>query len=107
MSTQTKVGHTPGPWTAYVDGTIRRKAADPALAIIPGLYDNRIGKRPFDEANATLIAAAPELLEALRLVAKIMRFGEKVTLGELGGMAHDLRHASGDIKAAIAKAEGR
>ena len=55
-------GHTPGPWEA--NGEI--------------VYFGRAGgislhKAPSPEANARLIAAAPDLLEALLLMVKTMR----------------------------------
>lgn len=57
MSTTTKAQHTPGPWTVTEIGTIEDDSHNPAqiASISPR---NR-------EANARLISAAPEMLEAL------------------------------------------
>lgn len=68
--------HTPGPWAAKsvtTDGVIGRKVyihsvehmpIDEPLALM--IADEREGANP--EANARLIAAAPEMLEALEAV---------------------------------------
>lgn len=65
-------GHTRGPWKArfenvryviFVDGEIGEKA----LATTGGAY-------PDSEANAKLIASAPELLEALQML--VADFGD-------------------------------
>lgn len=74
-------GHTPGPWRIAGKGTIR--AGDGWIASIH--WRNR-------EANARLIAAAPDMLKALQQVE------------------HHADDAAGfmvDVKAAIANAEGR
>jgi len=56
------------------------------------------------EANARLIAAAPELLEAARL---ILAFGEQVRFGEEIQVSAELIGAIRAAHAAIAKAEAR
>lgn len=57
--------HTPGPWNA-VNGTLVQSSNQLAIA---DCWRIRSGVSPFDErqaaANTSLIAAAPELLEAL------------------------------------------
>ena len=87
--------HTPGPWTHEGNGDIT------------GIEDNGFGRGPVDvcsvylrtvkgrtEANARLIAAAPELLAALQMIA-----------GELPCI--DNLMSDKDIaRAAIAKAQG-
>lgn len=66
--------HTPGPWFAVADKgqtiirTSRSSAAFSPLAIVKG--DKRDTLKD-QEANARLIAAAPDLLEALEYVADI------------------------------------
>ena len=57
MSTHTETTHTPGPWTVFIiaspDGTsFRIHAGDTDIAHIPMAWNG--------EANAALIAAAPE-----------------------------------------------
>jgi hypothetical protein len=56
--TTTTQGHTPGPWfsASYVVGSDK--------GTIANAYNPRLGDE--GEANARLIAAAPEMLEALR-----------------------------------------
>ena len=59
--------HTPGPWIADSAGTVRAQCdAQPlpyVVAVVLG--DADVGKGRGD-ANASLIAAAPDLLKALR-----------------------------------------
>lgn len=91
MNTQAKVKHTPGPWK--LNGlTIESKHNWIASANSDGINDSNV-----DEANATLIAAAPELLEACKKLMAWLRecddYAEKSIAWKLG-------------KAAIAKAEG-
>lgn len=93
--------HTPGPWTIENEDQIN--AWDPDTGCVDGpkcgacrvtvakiLTDFRV------EANAALIAAAPDLLSALRLVAS-----------NEANMAGCDRVTQGAIRAAIAKVEGR
>ena len=59
--------HTPGPWTIYepeLDITAYDEAADRTVTVAM-MCDDASSER---EANAALIAAAPELLEALKAV---------------------------------------
>lgn len=88
-----KPGITPKPWIATKHGTIRGGEKETEVA--------RVGRK----ANATLILAAPDMLEALYAV----RFRiEKITnksslkrdiLGQIFSMSIDVENA-------IAKAEG-
>ena len=65
MTTKTKVEHTPGPWSVCQDSLsfpallVRAKQCDKAIADC----DYQDGEE--GQANARLIAAAPELLEVL------------------------------------------
>ena len=99
--------HTPGPWTASIQ---RNKAGDD-LGWIVEHSNGRIGwaslayrdanveatpEDPAREANARLIAAAPDLLTALRVAVR--------------QNAHDLLMTGEELRtceAAIAKAEGK
>jgi hypothetical protein len=90
--------HTPGPWRDEMGAFgIQILAYDPEGETI------RLADMPADEtddetqANARLIAAAPELLEALRLIARSDGFKDGTWVGELQEIA----------RKAIAKAEGR
>lgn len=64
--------HTPGPWrvtgamTKYVEARIRDGWVQEVAAVGPTEKDHGYG--PQQEANARLIAAAPDLLEALESV---------------------------------------
>lgn len=83
--------HTPGPWEAYhvnSAGWSVRKASpregysspDPVCNMawwqfdIPGIIDNQISG-----ANAKLIAAAPEMLAALKMVMQHGRIDDSVS----------------------------
>lgn len=84
--------HTPGPWT------IHDQVDSEGFTIIKGqglrLAKVTNSEPDWAEANAHLIAAAPELLEALEAAA--------VSLSSVG-LWEESQHA----RAAIAKAEGR
>lgn len=89
--------HTPGPWVVE----------DPIESLTPiGAHGRNGGKwvahclGPHQAANARLIAAAPDMLEAL--TALLARFDDNPELSELIGLV-EIEHA----RAAIAKAEGR
>lgn len=106
--------HTPGPWGAYSAEHLSKGDEDPALFFT-------VGPRPFHTvaevrpgnvgeglpeqtpANARLIAAAPDLLEALKEVRRFLDHGEPV---RIAASAHD-RQLMELVDAAIAKAEGR
>ena len=83
--------HTPGPWH------VKRNRVTTAIRDAKGHYivDRVVKDR---DANAHLIAAAPELLEALRAIVAVIDH------------APDRECAAGVLeqaRAAIAKAEGR
>jgi hypothetical protein len=91
--------HTPGPWIAvgtYVEHPNDKKAdictCDTAL-----IGQGHLGRSYEEEcANARLIAAAPEMLEALRLIAET----------EWVDVALDPQRAVRLARAAIARATG-
>jgi len=95
MNTHT---HTPGPWLANDDGLVWSD-------------HNSLGKQnvigAFTQADAALIASAPELLELCKTVLRRLdqEHGERIAKGEsrpsfiCGAMR-------GDLRAAIAKAKG-
>lgn len=61
MPATTQVAHTPGPWTH------KATAGDHDFLIYPEATGRDVALvRDFNEANARLIAAAPDMLEALR-----------------------------------------
>lgn len=114
--------HTAGPWFADADGRIWRRhpselyengggvAGDKPLAVAhKGWHrDDEIGY-PID-ANARLIAAAPELLEALEGILRADEWVSDASLAqdhELQRRAPKLHEESMDkARAAIAKAKG-
>ena len=96
--------HTPGPWvvvgrlTKYVEARLVGRLIQEVAACGPTMADEGYGQQ--QEANARLIAAAPDLLEALQDVDALW-------------MHHSVAHGDGKIGplhekviAAIAKATG-
>ena len=95
-----KAQYTPGPWTITVYPPDDYGAED-LCAYIDGNRKHVAHCMPPDgtstelrDANARLIAAAPELLEALKLIANAEN------------SALDLAYCKGIARAAIAKATG-
>jgi hypothetical protein len=75
---QTMTQHTPGPWTANDDGSVTAFLDDGVIdEVICSLIGVKIDASFFTdvpgqtEANTRLIAAAPDLLEACRQLAKL------------------------------------
>lgn len=113
MSTAGKMMHTPGPWQAAIEdepisdgvsivGPLHVCGEDgPSqyIATLHGYTDDFIA---FNMANAHLIAAAPDLLEALKACLEELRL---IRMKDCGAV-YDImcRH---DAEMAIAKAEGR
>lgn len=107
--------HTPGPWrTEYFSGAYsihgmlggRTERRDAQLAEVRNFTPHPTpGERAEIDANAALIAAAPELLELAQLV---MRETEEDENGDMPdhprGALYTLRKAA---QAVLAKAEGR
>jgi hypothetical protein len=97
-------GHTPGPWRIDTqDSTFVRDGCTPHRGIAE-VYGYGYG-RPQAEANALLIAAAPELLEVCRLVVAVSPW--------IGGQApqHDainamIRKANTALSKATGEQEG-
>lgn len=90
--------HTPGPWSVGYDG--------PSLPIIDS-HEGFIAfvKQPDDdatEANARLIAAAPDLLEALHGCEDFVALAPSNLWTERA-----ITNTLGKLRAAIARAEGR
>jgi hypothetical protein len=96
------MGHTPGPWTlhGWADNDYEITAALDTVCNVPGFDDDTVDADRA-EANARLIAAAPELLAALREIAD--ECNRRLRKGEDSGDRLTLQLC----KAAIAKAEGR
>lgn len=113
--------HTPGPWRVGVDGKTPSDCDPMEVAYLPHRdYDAvevfaplRANVDPYTcalaefNANARLISAAPELLEALSgLLAKVDQMDRPPSLGG-GVLPVDKALATGAARAAIDKAEGR
>ena len=65
MTSETKTNHTPGPW---IWGPNARRYADPNLSECQRVMNVRLGKTTalcWDDRDARLIAAAPDLLDIL------------------------------------------
>lgn len=92
-----KTQHTPGPWHLSKGKNYVRKLS-PTLTDAPQDYNicelNCMVGNPEFEANARLIAAAPDMLEALEEIA-----------ANWGNPARALKRLA-SVKAAIAKARG-
>jgi hypothetical protein len=107
-------GHTPGPWAQYTilsgsenDKGFRIMATDESsggfvwIADVSPVIDNERGDASDeDKANARLIAAAPELLDALRALRLAC-----MTVPEMNHTRFDSLGIQ--VNSAIAKAEGR
>lgn len=91
-----KMSHTPGPWVLHptaLHPAVRSVGTDetgPRRICTVGTMNGN----PVDKENARLIAAAPDLLEALKLIANAEN------------SALDLAYCKGIARAAIAKATG-
>lgn len=99
--------HTPGPWDAAIEhgchAVIAAVAGEPKAVAIVGNRTPDDGYEATRFANARLIAAAPELLEALRITR-----GNVASLGPAGALEPyaPYREWLAMIDAAIAKATG-
>lgn len=87
--------HTPGPWAVIADGPTRVVATDTSRPWRIAVVDSPSDADPDVDANARLIAAAPELLAALEEVTS--------TCLDAGFHGSDLARS----RAAIAKAKGK
>ena len=80
MTTKTATKFTPGPWTRDDKGDLRGAGGEPVY---------------FKEANARLIAAAPEMLAALEAISTAP-----------GDLASDHENAIALVRSAIRQAKG-
>ena len=100
MNTHTHT-HTPGPWSVETKGS--RHFIDGADELTVAYVDRAgVRERQTYEANAQLIAAAPDLLEALEDAAFLMRMAAKIA----GPMQDSFKRSAEDAAKALAKAEG-
>lgn len=97
--------HTPGPWTVSDELTTDKHFAIDIGHDVSGcvLVERHVeGHDESDEPNARLIAASPEMLEALKLAHM-----EIIRLLNEGDFKKNITLDLGYIVDAIAKAEGR
>lgn len=99
--TEKSAAHTPGPWTVHMPGSVR--ACDGSHDTVDGcrtiVEAEIIGiPRAEAEANARLIAAAPDLLQLVREALDAFENRESVI---------NIRDWVTSARAAIARAEGR
>ncbi len=102
MNEQTteKAKHTPGPWTVetWNDGQARIWANGQMIAKVIPYNDDKKPLTENEQANARLIAAAPQLLEAAWLALEKLE-----TAGEYPRLREELRAA---IASATGESEG-
>jgi hypothetical protein len=99
--------HTPGPWTVAPDGehVLGGEPTDPVVIAGTMLADWCSETDETSEANARLIAAAPNLLAALETALSALNHaGEVATASGKGELYIGTRAAA---RAAIAKATGQ
>lgn len=102
----TKPQHTAGPWkfSPHGDGyLVTRYDVYVAGHGICGVMQTRAATEQQCEANARLIAAAPEMLAALRA----FEYAENYEADETDHYAEAISNANEMMRAAISKAEGR
>lgn len=98
---KTQGTHTPGPWTTAADGAKHRGVYGADLSYIGTVYFEADEPSPREVGNARLVAAAPDLLAALRLALPLLiRLGDYIANGE--GRCEAVLA----VRDAIAKAEG-
>ena len=94
--------HTPGPWTATKFNPVTGEIDDCYLYVEPGIavIERKVkGRDQHDTGNARLIAAAPDLLEALEnLYSLIEKHREELPIS--------FAYQHGKAFAAIAKSRG-
>jgi hypothetical protein len=103
--------HTPGPWLR--ESEINSEGSDWILVtkdyaeiVDLRLDDGLVVSEQEQEANARLIAAAPELLAALRFVLPTLENAARHGTIDADGVNLELE-AAREVAEAIAKAEGR
>ena len=94
-----KTTHTPGPWHPHALGLAR--SGEPEFEIHWSADGECVAEVVHGEANARLIAAAPELLDALKGMVNLAKWMDDVS--NEGFMLDDRFDAA---MAAIAKATG-
>ena len=113
MTTET-TKHTPGPWGLalgeLMGASVTAENGDRIIAEVVYPYETT-GWGPEDEANARLLAAAPDLLAALEELKRTIKQldsypGTRYVGGVPAGMIEAVHRAAEQADAAIAKARG-
>ena len=114
MSTTTQAKHTPGPWSYADDGMIYAEMEAAGKFFSVKVCDPHADNLDLDEreANAALIASAPQLLEALKaLKAHIEDLTGTIGIPSFSPSARKIVERGSvvgeQVRAAIAAAEGR
>lgn len=97
--------HTPGPWEFSGDGIFGISPLNARVRLADICFHNRLN-RIDSEANARLIAAAPELLDACK-PAELRQAAILLASVGLHHAASALTKIASQQDTAIAKAEGR
>ncbi len=110
MTTETKPQHTPGPWKQVCqqicEPTEIVSAAGNIVAFAPLLGLPHTSQAKETQANANLIAAAPELLEALEMAAKILWSDRAIDAYWGAEVKPEFDSIKESIRKALAKAKG-
>ena len=93
-----KTTHTPGPWES-IGARICTEGNDRERRVIARMEPFDLNKMAERDANARLIAAAPDLLDACKAILTLLEQGQADTL--------TLEHDGAYLRESIAKAEGR
>ena len=108
--------HLPGPWFLELDKDcesfqIYDAQPDENDEVFMTIATVHVGERPSSQAhqpaNARLIAAAPELLEALHASLDSLRWLTEWRTHDATACDQEIEHEIGRISKLIAKAEGR
>ena len=104
------VPHTPGPWMFTASGEVMHRYTQPfAIAqfgeanLVAGVFGDVRGGTEAAEANARLIALAPEMFDIVRTVVMICDSGD-TNMAELALMENS--PIVGECRALLAKARG-
>lgn len=107
--------HTPGPWTVGQEMNSERPGSVPVVALVRDSLEGKMhvafvnGKAGEQEANARLIAAAPDLLAALKaaqgFIDAVILWGQKQPRSVTEGMPGPYEVET-TVAATIARATG-
>ena len=95
--------HTPGPWRVLDGAILSRKLNDYGNYLVASLDREETAQ---DKANLALIAAAPELMAALKKYANFVQESGRAEKFDREAFVNNMLHATDLARAAIAKAEG-